>query len=257
MLTVGNFAILCACGPRTLRYYDRMGLLKPARVDEWTGYRYYEESQVTDYQRIRSLQGAGFTIGEIRRLLHAPAEDVRAALRRQEAGLKEKQRQLAELQKAGFPAEDMDMEEKIEEAKSGISDLCDRIGAKDLEEMGLEPSQLEPLKAQLKDYWEDFFRGVRALRAEERRQLADTGWRREGWEKAAEAIRELPELKDGGSYQLEFSLKKRGKPVNEQYLNVMIGAVLLRNPGRRFRLGVEPAVLSYTPENSMCLYSVE
>ena len=48
MLTVGNFAILCACGPRTLRYYDRVGLLKPAMVDEWTGYRYYEESQVLD-----------------------------------------------------------------------------------------------------------------------------------------------------------------------------------------------------------------
>ena len=74
MLTVGNFAILCACGPRTLRYYDRVGLLKPAMVDEWTGYRYYEESQVLDYRRIRSLQGAGFAIGEIRTLLRAPEE---------------------------------------------------------------------------------------------------------------------------------------------------------------------------------------
>ena len=87
MLTVGNFAILCACGPRTLRYYDRVGLLKPAMVDEWTGYRYYEESQVLDYQKIRSLQSAGFTIGEIRKLLSAPEGEVRAALERKSAEL--------------------------------------------------------------------------------------------------------------------------------------------------------------------------
>ncbi len=139
MLTVGNFAILCACGPRTLRYYDRVGLLKPAMVDEWTGYRYYEESQLSDYQRIRDLQGAGFTIGEIRALLHAPAEDVRAALRRKRDELTEKQRRLAELQNSGFPAEDMEMEKNVEKTRTALLACCDEISAKDLEEAGLEP----------------------------------------------------------------------------------------------------------------------
>lgn len=252
MLTVGNFAILCACGPKTLRYYDRVGLLKPARVDEWTGYRYYEESQLQDYLRIRSLQGAGFTIGEIRSLLHAPAEDVRAALRRKQDELTEKQRQLAELQKSGFPAEDMEMEAKLAEANQAIRGIIARIGAEDLETAGLEPSMLEPMKARLTDYWEDFFRGVTALRMEERRQLADTGWHREGWETVGEALMDLPELEDGGSYQLEFTLKKPEKPVNEHYLNVMIGAVLLMNPGKKLRLGVEPNPI-YTKENRIRL----
>jgi DNA-binding transcriptional MerR regulator len=256
VLTVGNFAILCACGPKTLRYYDRVGLLKPARVDRWTGYRYYEESQVLDYRRIRSLQGAGFTIGEIKALLHATAEDVRAALRRKESELTETLRQLHDLQYSGFPAEDMEMEKQAEEARRVILALCDRIEGKDLEETGLEPSRLEPLKARLKDYWEGFLRGETALRAEERRQLSDTGWHREGWEKPAEAIRELPELADGGTYYLEFSLKEPRKPVNEHYLNVMIGAVLLQNEGRRFRLGVEPVPV-YSPENRMRLFSAE
>ena len=103
MLTVGNFAILCACGPRTLRYYDRVGLLKPAQVDEWTGYRYYEESQVLDYQKIRSLQSGGFTIGEIRKLLSAPEGEVRAALERKSAELEKTLRQLRELKRQGFP----------------------------------------------------------------------------------------------------------------------------------------------------------
>ena len=252
MLTVGNFAILCACGPRTLRYYDRVGLLKPAMVDEWTGYRYYEESQLSDYRRIRDLQSAGFTIGEIRALLHAPEEDVRAALRRKQDELEEKQRRLAELQKSGFPADDMEMEKKVEEARTAMLAHCDEISTKDLEEAGLEPAMLEPLRARLKEYWEDFFRGVTALRLEERQQLTDTGWRREGWEKVGEALWELPELEDGGSYQLEFSFKKPEHPVDMNYLGVMIGAVLLRNPGKRFRLGVEPVPI-YTKENRMRL----
>ena len=251
MLTVGNFAILCACTTRTLRYYDRVGLLKPAQVDEWTGYRYYEESQLLDYRRIRDLQGAGFTIGEIRALLHAPAEDVRAALRRKRDELTEKQRRLAELQKSGFPAEET-MEEKIEEAKKVMRDLCDEISAKDLEEAGLEPAMLEPLRARLKDYWEDYFDGLSVLRAEDRRELTDTGWHREGWEKVGEALVDLPKLEDGGSYQLEFSFKKPEHPVDMNYLGVMIGAVLLRNPGKKFRLGVEPEPI-YTEENRMRL----
>jgi DNA-binding transcriptional MerR regulator len=251
MLTVGNFAILCACTPQTLRYYDRVGLLKPAQVDEWTGYRYYEESQVLDYQKIRSLQGAGFAIGEIRALLHAPAEDVRAALRRKRDELTEKQRRLAELQNSGFPAEET-MEEKIEEGRKSMLALCEEISAKDLEELGLEPTMLGPLRARLQEYWEDFFRGVTALRAVDRLELTDTGWHREGWEKAGEALVELPKLEDGGRYQLEFTLKKPQSPVNVHYLNVMIGAVLLMNPGKKFHLGVEPVPI-YTEENRMRL----
>jgi hypothetical protein len=36
------------------------------------------------------------------------------------------------------------------------------------------------------------------------------------------------------------------------YLNVMIGAVLLMNPGKKFRLGVEPVPI-YTEENRIRL----
>ena len=251
MLTVGNFAILCACTPQTLRYYDRVNLLKPAMVDAWTGYRYYEESQVLDYQKIRSLQSAGFTIGEIRKLLSAPEGEVRAALERKSAELEKTLRQMRELKRQGFP-EEKTMEEKVEEARTALLAFCDEISAKDLEEAGLEPAMLEPLRARLKEYWVDVFQGVRALRLQERRQLTDTGWHREGWEKVGEALWELPELEDGGSYQLEFSFKKPEHPVDMNYLGVMIGAVLLRNPGKKFRLGVEPVPI-YTEENRMRL----
>ena len=144
--SIGETAKLLGVSTQTLRYYDRVGLLKPAMVDEWTGYRYYEESQLSDYRRIRDLQSAGFTIGEIRALLHAPEEDVRAALRRKRDELTEKQRRLAELQKSGFPADDMEMEKKVEEARTAMLAHCDEISTKDLEEAGLEPAMLEPLR---------------------------------------------------------------------------------------------------------------
>ena len=32
-----EFARLCGCNPQTLRYYDRVELLKPVKVDEWSG----------------------------------------------------------------------------------------------------------------------------------------------------------------------------------------------------------------------------
>ncbi|MBF2020133.1 MAG: MerR family DNA-binding transcriptional regulator [Hydrococcus sp. C42_A2020_068] len=41
MLRIGDFAQLSRISPKTLRLYDRMGLLKPAEVDSDTGYRYY------------------------------------------------------------------------------------------------------------------------------------------------------------------------------------------------------------------------
>ena len=62
MMTIKQFAQLCSCNAQTLRYYDRIGLLKPAQVDSWTGYRYYEEKQAVDFVKIKNLQLADFSI---------------------------------------------------------------------------------------------------------------------------------------------------------------------------------------------------
>ena len=42
-MTIKEFSRLCGCNPQTLRYYDHMDLLKPVKVDQWSGYRFYEE----------------------------------------------------------------------------------------------------------------------------------------------------------------------------------------------------------------------
>jgi DNA-binding transcriptional MerR regulator len=75
-MTIQAFAKLCGCNPQTLRYYDKVGLLKPGRVDRFTGYRYYDEEQALTFVKIKNLQLGGFTIEEIKPLLDGSDADV-------------------------------------------------------------------------------------------------------------------------------------------------------------------------------------
>lgn len=68
-MTIKEFAHICECNPQTLRYYDQIDLLKPVKVDRWSGYRFYDEEQAYVFVKIKNLQKAGFTIDEIRGLL--------------------------------------------------------------------------------------------------------------------------------------------------------------------------------------------
>ncbi len=55
MLKIGEFSKLSRVSIRMLRHYDDIGLLKPAEIDSFTGYRYYHEEQLFDIGRITSL----------------------------------------------------------------------------------------------------------------------------------------------------------------------------------------------------------
>jgi DNA-binding transcriptional MerR regulator len=48
-----------------LRYYDKMGLLKPAHVDQFTGYRNYSVEQIPILQKIVMLRDLGYSVSEI------------------------------------------------------------------------------------------------------------------------------------------------------------------------------------------------
>ena len=65
MLKIGEFSVLTQVSIKTLRYYDEVGLLKPARVDLDSGYRYYSASQVPRLQRILALKDLGFPLDRI------------------------------------------------------------------------------------------------------------------------------------------------------------------------------------------------
>src|SRR5262245_65829749 len=69
MLRIGDFSKLAQVPVPTLRYYDRLGLLKPAQVDKFTDYRYYTVEQLPRLNRILALKDLGFSLEQIERLL--------------------------------------------------------------------------------------------------------------------------------------------------------------------------------------------
>ena len=76
-LKIGEFSNMMQLTVKTLRHYERKGLLIPYDVDEWTGYRYYTVDQMQRLNNIRGLQRLGFSLDEIGMLYeeesHAPS----------------------------------------------------------------------------------------------------------------------------------------------------------------------------------------
>jgi DNA-binding transcriptional MerR regulator len=65
MIKIGDFSKLSQATVKALRLYDEMGLLKPARVDNFTGYRYYSADQLPRLNRILALKDLGFSLEQI------------------------------------------------------------------------------------------------------------------------------------------------------------------------------------------------
>lgn len=69
MLKIGEFSKLSRVSIRMLRHYDDIGLLKPAEIDRFTGYRYYTPGQLTVMGRITALKDMGFQLADIVKIL--------------------------------------------------------------------------------------------------------------------------------------------------------------------------------------------
>ena len=69
MLKIGDFSKLTRISIRMLRHYEKIGLLKPNEVDDFTGYRYYSVEQLTEANRITSLRELGFGLADTAKIL--------------------------------------------------------------------------------------------------------------------------------------------------------------------------------------------
>ena len=67
--SVGEAAKAAHTTSETLRHYDRIGLVKPSRKDEWTNYRYYTEQDIVRLNTVRALQTMGLPLREIKKVL--------------------------------------------------------------------------------------------------------------------------------------------------------------------------------------------
>ncbi|MBT2690171.1 MerR family transcriptional regulator [Bacillus sp. ISL-47] len=91
--TVQKLARLAGVSSRTLRYYDEIGILKPARTNS-SGYRIYGQQEVDRLQQILFYRELGVSLDQIKEIITAPAFDAAGALKEHRAKLLEKRKQL-------------------------------------------------------------------------------------------------------------------------------------------------------------------
>jgi DNA-binding transcriptional MerR regulator/effector-binding domain-containing protein len=77
LLPIGRFSRLSGLSVKTLRHYDAIGLLRPARVDEDTGYRFYALGQLREAGAIARLRRLDVPLEECREILADPASAAR------------------------------------------------------------------------------------------------------------------------------------------------------------------------------------
>ena len=91
MYTIKQMAELAGVSPRTLRWYEREGLLTPERQPN--GYRHYGTTQVERLQQILFYRELGFELKNIAQLMNASSFDPLAALNQQLDALKQQRQQ--------------------------------------------------------------------------------------------------------------------------------------------------------------------
>jgi len=265
-MTIKEFAALCQCNAQTLRYYDKIDLLKPVRVDTWTGYRYYEKRQAIDFVKIKNLQSADFSIEEIKTLLQQEDQQIYAAF---EEKIKEQEHKLEKIRtiQQSYLKEKMDMENMV----GGLVDFMLGLVTEyeRLRDFGLDPKDGDEIVRQVKDYMthmmlgqnmdaettalkvgDEVFSGAEAT--EKIKELTpanlednillvdenalaqdepgaddfDAVWERSGWEKVSEFIDEIPPLEKDREYCLQFYANNVKLPDDFSFAMFMLGAML-------------------------------
>lgn len=77
MFRIGEFSKLAKTTVKTLRYYYKVGLLKPAFVDSETSYRYYSEAQLEIMREILAYKAVGIQNSDISDILKNGNADAR------------------------------------------------------------------------------------------------------------------------------------------------------------------------------------
>lgn len=71
MYKISDFSAKTGMPVKTLRYYDEINLLKPSYCDFFTGYRYYEDKQVWQAEKINKLKEIDLSLEEIKLYLES------------------------------------------------------------------------------------------------------------------------------------------------------------------------------------------
>ena len=99
MIKIGEFAKLFDVTVKTVRYYEEVGLLMPAYVDIYTGYRYFNEENIDRMNEILSLKDLGFSLDEIKKFSD---EEIKNKIKDYKEKIKDLKRKLTTLKELSF-----------------------------------------------------------------------------------------------------------------------------------------------------------
>ena len=256
-MTIKEFAKLCECNPQTLRYYDSIDLLKPTKVDSWTGYRYYDETQGAAFVKIKNLQKAGFTIDEIKELL---GKDDRAIYEAFEKKVEEVEARLREIKliRQSYQSEMSTIQNRIQEVKDRM--LRDAKRYDPAAEFGLSKEEYEEILKQIEqciDSAADSAKDLQTLEEMEgnlphdiRERLTDMKkqtpilptfqedpsfrliYEKHGWQNVKDFLAEFETL-EPGSYGLDFQVSEEKYENTIAFSHTLLNLLLMRNPGKQ------------------------
>lgn len=69
LMRIGEIAGFFNVSVKAIRIYEKMGIVKPAKIDAKTGYRYYTADQVQQLNALLELKQLGFPLSEIKMLI--------------------------------------------------------------------------------------------------------------------------------------------------------------------------------------------
>ncbi|WP_185907839.1 MerR family transcriptional regulator [Psychrobacillus soli] len=95
-LTIGEVAKLSNISVQTLRFYDRIDLFKPIKIDPNNQYRYYQNTQLYYLDIIKSLKYLGLSLEEVKSVLTLSPEELVNYLADQENRIEEEFKRLIE-----------------------------------------------------------------------------------------------------------------------------------------------------------------
>lgn len=99
-LSIQQFAQVCRTTPRTLRFYEKKRLFKPAMADPFTKYRFYDPKQARDFLKIKLLQNFHIPLKQINNSPKNNAEvHLRNKLQTLQEEIREKQKEYKFLEK--------------------------------------------------------------------------------------------------------------------------------------------------------------
>ena len=75
LMKIGEIAAYFRVSIKAIRLYEKKGIVKPAKIDPQTGYRYYTTDQIHQINALLELKALGFSLAEIRAILQGGASD--------------------------------------------------------------------------------------------------------------------------------------------------------------------------------------